>query len=364
MTSQNKSYYCVILAGGKGRRLWPCSRKKHPKQFIDFFSTGRTLLQSTFDRVRKFIPLENIYVSTNHEYAHYVVEQIPEIPSENILSEPIHRNTAPSVAWATYRIYHRDKDARMIVIPSDQTVINEDRFRENMMQGLQLVGQHDRILTMGVRPTRPETGYGYIQKGDPMEEEHTYRVKSFTEKPDIEFAKMFIESGEFLWNTGIYLSNVQHMRLCLHRIFPAVFRVLEARAEKVSLEDELLFIEENFPSYPNTSIDYGLLDQNSEVSVMESDFGWADLGMWHSIYDTLKKADEENVVIDSEVMFENSRGNIVKLPKGRLGVIEGLEGFIVAEQGNVLLICKKEDSASVVRKYVNEVNLSHGDEFV
>lgn len=364
MTPCDKHHYCVILAGGKGRRLWPCSRQKHPKQFVDFFSTGRTLLQSTFDRVSRFIPLENIYVSTNHEYAHYVVEQLPEIPSENVLSEPIHRNTAPSVAWATFRIVHRDPEACMMIIPSDQAVIHEDRFCENMLQGMKLVSQHDRILTMGVRPTRPETGYGYIQKGDPMDAEHIYRVKSFTEKPDLDFARMFIESGEFLWNTGIYLSNVKHMRQCLHNIFPAVFRLLEAQGPNVTLEDELLFIEENFSAYPNMSIDYGLLDQNEDVSVMESDFGWADLGMWHSIYDTIKKGDDDNVVIDSNVMTEDSRSNIIKLPRERLAVIQGLEGFIVAEQDNVLLICKKEDSANLVRKYVNEVKIEHGDDFI
>ncbi len=364
MTTYNKRNYCVILAGGKGRRLWPCSRERQPKQFVDFFSTGRTLLQETFDRVKNFIPLENIYVSTNHEYAHFVVEQLPELPKENVLSEPIFRNTAPSVAWATYRIYHRDENARMMVIPSDHTVIHEDRFSDNMLRGMDMVDSFDHILTMGVKPTRPETGYGYIQKGDPTDTEHIYKVKSFTEKPDAEFAKLFMESGEFLWNTGIYIANVQHMRLCLHKIFPAVFRILEAREERVSLEDELIFIEEKFSSYPNISIDYGLLDNNEDVCVMESDFGWADLGMWHSIYDTKKKVEGDNVVIDTDVILEECKGNIIKLPKGRLGVIQGLEGYIIAEQGNVLLICKKGDSSALIRKYVNDVKLNHGEEYV
>lgn len=363
MITYNKDNYCVILAGGKGRRLWPCSRSKRPKQFIDFFSTGRTLLQGTFDRVSKLIAIENIYVSTNHEYAHYVLDQLPELPPENVLSEPIHRNTAPSVAWATYRIWRRNENARMMVIPSDQAVFKEEMFLENINEGLDLVADRSMILTMGVKPTRPEPGYGYIQKGEQETEGQIYKVKSFTEKPDRQFAQMFMESGEFLWNTGIYLSNVHYMRDCLHRIFPRVLRQIDEDRE-VTLEEELLFIEEKFPTYPNVSIDSGLLDGNNLVYVMNCDFGWADLGMWHSIYEGMKKSDQDNVVIGSQVIIENSRDNIIKLPTDHMGIIHGLEGFIVAEQGNVLLICKKEDSSALIRKYISEVQIKYGEEFI
>ena len=204
--NQENNNYCVILAGGRGRRLWPCSRSKCPKQFLDFFSTGRTLLQATFDRMRKLIPLDHIYISTNHEYAHYVLEQLPELPRENVLSEPIHRNTAPSVAWATYRIRRKCENARMIIVPSDQTVFKEDVFLKNVSEGLQMVATGDYVLTLGVRPTRPEPGYGYLQQGEHVNAE-MYRVKSFTEKPDREFAQLFMDSGEFYWNTGIYIST-------------------------------------------------------------------------------------------------------------------------------------------------------------
>lgn len=363
MTTYNKENFCVILAGGRGRRLWPCSRAKKPKQFVDFFSTGRTLLQGTFDRISKLIPIENIYVSTNHEYAHYVMEQLPEMPPENVLSEPIHRNTAPSVAWATYRVWRRCPQARLAVVPSDQAVFKEERFLDNISRGLDLVADHDIVLTMGVKPTRPEPGYGYIQIGNPTPDDLVFEVKSFTEKPDRQFAQMFMESGEFLWNTGLYLSSVRHMRDCLHRIFPKVLRQIDEERE-VTLEEELLFIQEKFPSYPNVSIDSGLLDSNDSVYVMNCDFGWADLGMWHSIYEGMKKSDDDNVVIGSQVLIENSRDNIIKLPSDHMGIIHGLEGFIVAEQGNVLLICKKEDSSALIRKYTSEVQIKYGEEYI
>ena len=362
---QSQDNYCVILAGGRGRRLWPCSRTKRPKQFVDFFSTGRTLLQGTFDRVSKLIPAENIYVSTNHEYAHYVLDQLPELPRENVLSEPIHRNTAPSVAWATYRIMRRSETARMIVVPSDQAVFKEDKFVENMLQGLDWAAQNERVLTMGVKPTRPEPGYGYIQMGDSVGPD-LFEVKSFTEKPDREFARMFMESGEFFWNTGIYVSSARHMINCLHRIFPETLRLVDSGVTEgeITLDDELLFIEENFPAYPNLSIDFGLLENAIDVCMMKCDFGWADLGMWHSIYESMSKSNDDNVIISSNVLQEDSRGNIIKLPKDHLGVINGLEGFIVAEEGNVLLICKKEDSSALVRKYISETQIKFGDEFV
>lgn len=366
MITKNENDYCVILAGGRGRRLWPCSRIKKPKQFIDFFSTGRTLLQDTFDRVSKLIPTENIYVCTNHEYAHYVVRQLPELPPENILSEPIHRNTAPSVAWATYRIVRRNENARMLVVPSDQAVFKEDVFQENIKAGLELVSKREIILTLGVKPTRPEPGYGYIQCGDYLEHDGIYEVKSFTEKPDREFAQMFINSGEFLWNSGMYLSNVKHMRKCLQQVFPVVLRKLEDREEinHVSLEEEIIFIEENFSTYPNISIDEGLLEHEQPVFVMKGDFGWADLGMWHSIYENLKKGDDDNVIISSQVILDDSKNNIIKLPKDKLGIINGLDGYIVAEEGNVLLICKKGDSSALVRKFVNETQLQYGEEYM
>ena len=361
MKMNNKgNNFCVILAGGKGRRLWPCSRETHPKQFMDFFGTGRTQLQQTFDRFSKLIPPERIYISTNQVYEHFVKAQLPELPTENILAEPIYRNTAPSVSWACYRIYHQDKDANIIVTPSDHAVFNEEAFQKNVLNCLDFVAKNDCLLTMGVKPTRPEPGYGYIQLGEETEVSGLYKVKSFTEKPERNFARMFMESGEFYWNTGIFLTKVSYLLYCFRQILPPVLNLEDV----FTVEEEQAFIKANFSRYPNLSIDYGILEKSDNVYVSRCDFGWADLGTWHSIYEAMSKGTGDNVVLDSEVLFEDSHDNIVKLSQGRVAVINGLEGYIVAEKDNVLFICKKEDSSALVRKYCSEARIRYGDDFV
>lgn len=364
METNNNNNFCVILAGGKGKRLWPCSRNLNPKQFVDFFGSGRTQLQITFDRFADILPQENIYVCTYQEYDHLVKEQLPQLPPENLLSEPIHRNTAPSVAWAAKHISQRCEKSNIVVSPSDQFVMNEDAFLKNILEGLEFVATNDLLLTMGVKPTRPEPGYGYIQVGDPASQKGIYRVKSFTEKPEREFARMFMESGEFYWNTGLFLSNTPYLVSCFEELFPEVTRRMEEISEDYTREEELEYVKQNYPAYPNMSIDYGVLERSENVYVMKCDFGWADLGTWHSIYESMSRSIGDNVIIDSEVMLEDSHNNIVKLPHGRLGVINGLDGYIVAEKDNVLLICKKSDSSSLVRKYVNEVGMKYGDDYI
>ncbi|MBQ7421522.1 MAG: mannose-1-phosphate guanylyltransferase [Prevotella sp.] len=363
MAIENNNY-CVILAGGKGRRLWPCSRESFPKQFIDFFGVGRTQLQQTFDRFAKIVPKENIFISTNREYTHLVKEQLPEVAVDNILAEPIHRNTAPSVAWACFRISRLCKEANLIVSPSDQAVFDEEAFDANILEGFRFVSKHEGLLTLGVKPTRPEPGYGYIQLGDETEIRDLFRVQSFTEKPERDFARMFMESGEFYWNTGVFLCNVDYMLESLKKILPMVVGKIYNNGTHLSIEEEQAFINENFPHYPNLSVDYGILEKSENVYVMRCDFGWADLGTWHSAYEAMSRTEGDNVVIDSEVILEESHNNIIKIPKDHLAVINGLDGYIVAEKGNVLFICKKEDSSALVRKYVNEVKLKYGDEFV
>ncbi len=364
-TIENTNNFCIILAGGRGKRLWPWSREDRPKQFLDFFSTGRTLLQQTYDRMSKFISTDNIFVCTNEDYTHYVREQLPELPTNNILSEPIVRNTAPSVGWAAYRIFHINPEARIVVVPSDQAVFKEEIFIENLIKGLNFVGKTDCLLAMGVKPTRPEPGYGYIQIGEPIGEENLYKVKSFTEKPDRDFAQIFMESGEFYWNTGLFLSNVKCLRKSLEKVLPAVLRSIEISEDSpYDLEKELSFIAEKYPSYPNLSIDHSVFDKNDNVHVMICDFGWADLGMWHSIYENMSKGEGDNVVIGSQVIIEDSKNNIIKLPRDHMSIINGLDGYIVAEKGNVLLICRKEDSSALIRKYINEVQVKYGEDFI
>ena len=354
----------MILAGGRGRRLWPSSREAYPKQFIDFFGTGRTQLQATYDRVIKLLPKENIYICTCKEFFDIVKQQLPEVPERNVMVEPIHRDTAPSVAWAAMRIHKRNPEANVLVLPSDQLVMNETNFLRSVEIGFSYVSENDVLLVMGVKPTRPEPGYGYIQLGDLSCKPDVYAVKSFTEKPEREFATMFMQSGEFYWNTGIFLSNVRFLLQSFEGIFPDVLRGLRYKRVEYTYEEEMAFVTENYPRYPNLSLDYAILEQSQNVFVMKCDFGWADLGTWHAVYEAMSKVEGDNVVIDSEVMLEDCNNNVIKLPKGKIGVFNGLDGYIVADQGNVLMICKKGDDSSLVRKYVNEVRLKYGDEFV
>ncbi|MBQ7420224.1 MAG: mannose-1-phosphate guanylyltransferase [Prevotella sp.] len=365
----NANNYCIILAGGKGKRLWPCSRDEKPKQFIDFFGVGRTQLQQTFDRFVKILPKENVFICTNKEYAPIVRQQLPDLHEENLMIEPVNRGTAPSVAWADMRVCRRNPNANVIITPCDQLVLNEEAFYQNIDEAFYFVSYNDSVLTLGVKPSRPEPGYGYIQKGEfiipkraPVAKICT--VKSFVEKPERDFARMFMDSGEFLWNTGIILSNARYLNQCFQQLFPEVLTRFDNTRSNITIEEEMAFVNEYYPAYPNLSIDQGVLEHGEHVCVMNCDFGWADLGTWHAIYEYLSRGEGDNVVVDSEVMLEDSRNNVIKLPKGRLGVINGLDGYIVAESDNVLLICKKGDSSALVRKYVNEVQIKYGDDFV
>ena len=356
--------YCAILAGGRGKRLWPSSRIECPKQFVDFFGTGKTQLQSTFERVSNIIPHDNIFICTHKDYLHLVREQLPSVSEDRILSEPVTRNTAPAVAWAGARIHRECADARVLVVPSDQFIVGDEDFRKDILNGLKFVGETDLILTMGIRPTRPEPGYGYIQMGEPSLFEGINKVQSFTEKPERDFAKLFMESGEFLWNTGIFMSNIDY----LHDLFLTVMRDMPNRMEAVRYitdeEEERQYVDRYFPAYPNLSMDKAALEMSDNVYVQTCHFGWADRGTWHGIYECNMKSDDDNVVIDSEVIMDDCRGNVVKLPRGHVGVINGLDGYIVAEQGDVLLICKKSDSSALIRKYASEVGIRYGEQFV
>ena len=360
---ENNSNFCVILAGGRGRRLWPCSREAVPKQFMDFFGTGRTQLQATYDRIVKLIPKENIYVCTCREYFNMAKEQLPDVPERNIMIEPIHRNTAPSVAWAAMRIRKICPEANIIMLPSDQMVLDEKEFTRSVEIGFGYVAENDVLVVMGVKPTRPEPGYGYIQLGDLSCKPDVYGVKSFTEKPEREFATMFMNSGEFYWNTGIFQASAQYLLKSFEYIFSDVLRALRYERVEYTYEEEMEFVTANYPRYPNLSLDYAILEQCKNVYVMKCDFGWADLGTWHAIYESSTKSDEENVIINSIVELEDCENNVIKLPKGKLGVFNGLDGYIIADSDDVLLICKKNDDSSLIRKYVSEVKLKYGDKF-
>lgn len=361
MSSGNN--YCVIMAGGTGSRFWPHSRKKFPKQFIDFFGTGYSLLQQTFYRFEKFIPKENIIVVTNVAYADIVKKQLPQLSENNILLEPTRRNTAPCVAWAAFHIRLMNPEANMIVTPADQLIMREDEFREAMLQGLDFVSHSDKLLTVGITPNRPETAFGYIQ----VDEEHegnVYKVKSFTEKPESDFAKFFVESGEFYWNSGLFIWNVNTILEAMNKLLPEITSFMElARTDHFTRENECKFVDTYFPSCPNISIDYGVLEKSDNVYVLTGNFGWSDLGNWNTFYEVSPKDKEQNVVINSRALLYNCHNNVVMLPANKLIVMKDLDDCLVAEKDNVLVICKKED-ATGIRQFVNDVQVKLGEDYL
>lgn len=349
-------FYCIILAGGKGRRLWPVSRAEKPKQFIDFFGTGKTLLQQTYERFCKILPEENIYVSTYIEYTTLVKEQLPQLSEERLLCEPIRRNTAPVVAWGAHRIGLRDKDASIIVTPSDQVIFDEDVYRDDVLSGLCHVSENNCLLTMGIKPTRPEPGYGYIQMGDICSESF-YNVQSFTEKPERDFAEMFMKSGEFLWNTGLFLSSLHCMREHLQKLLPSVMDSLDAEKADATWREEEAWAENHYATYPNMSLEHGILERSDDVHVKHCHFGWADIGAWHGIYEAQATSEGENVILDTETMLSDTTGCVISLPKGRTAVINGLHNFIVAEHDDVLMITPRSDSSNQVVNLMNKFTL-------
>lgn len=343
--------YCVIMAGGVGSRFWPYSRNHRPKQFLDFFGTGKSLLQQTVDRFRPIVPIQNVLVVTNILYRETILEQIPDLRPEQILCEPARRNTAPCIAYAVSHISARTSDANIVVAASDHLILHEDEFRRVITTGLDFVEKNNVLLTLGMKPTRPETGYGYIQKetapADQTLPAGICPVKTFTEKPNLELAKVFVESGEFLWNSGIFLWNLPTIRAAFRAFQPDIADVFRAGDSLMGTDREDAFIQEHFPMLPSISVDYGIMEKADNVCVLEADFGWSDLGTWGSLYSLSHKDEEGNVTLQSDALFYNAHGNIVTLEPGKLAVINGLNDCIVAEADGVLLICKQQDEQSI-----------------
>lgn len=357
--------YCVIMAGGIGIRFWPLSRKKFPKQFLDFYGTGRTLLQQTFDRYCKVVDKNHIYVVTNTEYTHLVREQLPEVPVSHILSEPTRRNTAPCMAWATYHIHAINPEANIVFTPSDHLILKEDEFIQDINKGFHFVEQHDRLLCIGIRPHRAETRYGYIQVGN-NDEGNFYQVKTFTEKPEQELAEVFLESGEFYWNAGIFQGKAHTIIDVFHQHTPELAASFETGGgcALYGTEDELDFIEKNFPACPNISIEYGILEKTDNVYVMTCDFGWSDLGTWSTYYDTLPKDEQGNARQRRKVILYDCNHCFVGTRKeNKVVVVQGLENYLIADTEDALLICPKEN-ANMLRKIINDTQVKMGEDFV
>lgn len=355
--------YCVIMCGGIGSRFWPYSRARLPKQFIDFLGTGRTLLQMSFDRISTIIPPENILIITNERYADLVAEQLPEISRSQILLEPARRNTAPCIAWAAWHIAARDPEASMIVTPSDHVITREALFEKAVVDGFDFVEHNNALLTFGIAPTRPETGYGYIQIGAEVEG-NISKVKTFTEKPNLELAKVFVDSGEFFWNSGIFLWSVEAIRAAMRLHAPDIAAVFDAAPAGTfaGTAEENAFIAAAFPSCKSISIDYSVMERADNVYVETVAFGWNDLGTWSALYDMSPKNTDANVTQNCNVLAYNSRGNIFAVRHEKLIVVDGLQDYIIADADGVLLICPKEREQKI-KQMVTDARVKFGDKF-
>lgn len=344
----NNNYYCVIMAGGTGSRFWPVSRNSKPKQFLDILNVGRTFLQQTYDRFIQIIPKENILVVTATAYKDIVCKQLPDIPEENILLEPYRRNTAPCVAYATYKLYKKNPNATIVVAPSDHLITNEALFLNTISNVLDYASKNNELFTLGVEPTRAETSYGYIQMAikdfKNVEGHVAYSVKTFTEKPNEELAKVFVESGEFLWNSGIFIWNINSIKNELEKWLVDIARLFKEGEEFYFTPAEEAYIDKVYADCPSMSIDYGIMEKTSKASVFKASFGWSDLGTWDSLYMNSDKDKNNNYVRAKEVMMDKVKGSIIASTEdNKLMAIKGLENFIVINTPDVLMICPRDE---------------------
>ena len=353
--------YLVIMAGGIGSRFWPFSRTRHPKQFHDVLGVGRSMLQLTMDRFASLCPPENVFVVTNRDYMALVREHLPELPADQILGEPIGRNTAPCIAYAAYRIAQRDPRATIIVSPADHAVLHEDEFCRLMRLAVEAAGASDVLITLGIKPSRPDTGYGYIQymDGQSLPGGEFHKVKTFTEKPSLDIAKMFVESGDFLWNSGLFVWRADVIIAALHEHLSDLAEVFDEGAGQLGTPQELAFINEAYSRCANVSIDYGIMEKADNVFVLPADFGWSDVGTWDSLH-RIGRHDEHGNVVSGDVLLYDTSGCVIKTPTERLVVIQGLEDYIVAEYDNVLLICKRSEEQRV-KDFVADVKARKGN---
>ncbi len=359
----NKNHYVAIMAGGIGSRFWPMSRTDFPKQFLDILNTGRTLIQGTFDRFALFIPKENIYVVTADQYKEIVQEQLPEIPVGNILCEPSRKNTAPCIAYVSYKLHELNPLANLICAPADHIILEPEAFKTVCLNALDFTSNIKGLVTLGIKPTHPNTGYGYIQYEQQPVSDNVFKVKTFTEKPDRDLAKTFITSGDFLWNAGIFVWQVKNIIHAFEKFLPEMHEVFDAEKSNLITNDEKDAIERIYPQCVNISIDYGVMEKADNVYIIPASFGWSDLGTWASAYDNLEKDYLENAVAGNNVIVIDATKNMVHADNNKLVLLQGLDDFIVVDTKDVLLICKKTKEQEI-KEYVAEVKRNKGDKFL
>ena len=354
------------MAGGTGSRFWPLSRYAKPKQFLDILDTGRTSLQQTFDRFSKIIPAENFLVVTSTNYKEFVLEQLPQIKEEQILSEPLRRNTAPCIAYAAYKIKTKNPNACLIVAPSDHLILKEDEFIHQLKNGLDFARKNNALLTLGIKPNRPETAYGYIQvnkKVEYKELDNLHKVKIFAEKPNLEMAELFVESGEFFWNSGIFIWSLSAIIEAFDKHLRSVSSLFEKGMKLYNTDDEVHFISKIYSEMQSISIDYGIMEKAKNVYVLTADFGWSDLGNWGTLYENREKDKAGNVISGDNILIYDTKNCIVNISGEKIAVLQGLDGYIIAESNDTLMICRKEDEQQI-KKFVTDVRIIKGDSLV
>lgn len=359
----NKHHYVVIMAGGIGTRFWPLSRTSYPKQFLDILNVGKTLIQMTFERFAGFIPVENIYVVTSDEYVNIVKTQLPELPLQNILAEPSRKNTAPCIAYISFKLEQIDPEALLIVAPSDHLIADNIAFTKVSLEALSFVRKHTALVTLGINPTSPNTGYGYIQYEQPPISDNVYKVKTFTEKPNLELAKTFLASGEFLWNAGIFVWQVKNIIKAFEKYLPELYELFAAQRNRFNTSEEEAALQHIYPFCTTISIDFGIMEKADNVYVIPSSFGWSDLGTWKSAYENLNKDSDANAVKGNSVMLIDTENSIVHAPENKMVVLQGLRNFIVVDTGDVLLVCEK-DKEQDIKEYVSDIKRQKGDKYL
>ena len=345
----NKNNYAVIMAGGIGSRFWPMSKSSFPKQFLDILGTGETLIQQTFSRLERICQPENILIVTNTNYKNLCLEQLPNVVESNILCEPAMRNTAPCVAYAAFKIQSMNEDANMIIAASDHCILKEDEFVRVTNDCLDIVAKNDVLLTLGITPSRPDTGYGYIQFSEDnlSGSKKARKVKTFIEKPNQELALNFLDSGDFLWNSGMFIWSAKSIALAYRKHLRDMHDIFDEGKQFYNTINEKEFIDRVFPACKNISIDYGIMEKSENVYVYPADFGWSDLGTWGSLYSHLELDEYKNTIQGNNVMMYDSSDNLVKVSDDKLVVLQGLQGYIVVENEGTILVCKKEDEQKI-----------------
>ena len=357
----NKNYYAVIMAGGIGSRFWPLSNSRFPKQFHDLFGTGESLIQKTFNRINSFVQPENILIATNEKYEDLVLNHLPKTSKNQLLLEPSLRDTAPCILYAALKIYNQNPDAVMLVAPSDHLIEDETEFAKNIQTSFDECSKSDILMTLGIQPDSPNTGYGYIQFNN--DSSKIKKVKNFTEKPNLETAKEFLESGDYLWNAGIFVWSAKSIIKAFQNSLPEMVNLFDDKGEAYNSDLERKFIKYNYAKAQKISIDFGIMEKASNVHVLPVDFGWNDLGTWGSLYDKLDKDKNQNAVVGAKTIFRDASGNMIKTQSGKKVVIQGLHDFIVVEKDDVILICPKKDEQDI-KQIVTEVKDTFGEDFV